>query len=342
MVFFVILVITSPFWLDWLLYHGRMINPENCPVSKDATIIDVTVNPVGNSKTRRLKTVVFFSDGTQYVTHKSRDNMGLTRLHMTVDEEVLAEIFNDAVTAHDKLCSGTRSQPAYSVIPPAEPKAPAPSVESGHKFVDSKPKIIEPSPTIADPASPAPATPKLRYCKLCGAPIDPVTRKCTDCRKQYFRLPHLNKKHLFIGVGTLVAVVVVILMTCLVLRLSTAEAKVEELNAQVETLNAELANQKNLVEKYTKAASSYSSSLGSLQTKYDDLYKENIDLRTQNTSMSSKISFYDWAVVIVPDDGSKKYHKYGCSYLDMSDGFYAYNPENARYFGYKPCSHCCD
>lgn len=105
MLFVAILVITSPFWLDWLLYHDRMINPENRPVSKDAKIIDVTVDPVGNSKTRRLKTVIFFSDGTQYVTHKSRDKMGLTRLHMTVDKEVLAEILKDAIIAHDKFCA---------------------------------------------------------------------------------------------------------------------------------------------------------------------------------------------------------------------------------------------
>lgn len=31
---------------------------------------------------------------------------------------------------------------------------------------------------------------KKRYCKLCGNEIDPVTKKCNGCGKQYFSLKH--------------------------------------------------------------------------------------------------------------------------------------------------------
>lgn len=337
MVFIAILVLTSPFWIDWLLYHSRMSIPEGCTASPDAQIVDVSVDPVGNSKTRRLKTVVFFSDGTQYITFKSHDTPGFLSTHMVVDKEVLAEIFEDAVTAHDKLCSGTRSQPAYSVTPPAEPKAPAPSVESRQKFADPKSESTEPSPTIADPSAPAPATPKLRYCKLCGAPIDPATRQCSGCGKQYFRPPVLRKKHLAIVAGVLVCAAVVFLVFNLVSSLAAqkdaAQAQVDDLNARITELEEKVAEQERQINVYKRNESSY---LGQLASKDDTI--EN--LREKNNLMSYEIEFYDMHVVFIGDDGTKKYHNYSCEYLDLSH-FWAYNTENAKAQGYKPCSHCC-
>lgn len=54
-----------------------------------------------------------------------------------------------------------------------------------------------------------------------------------------------------------------------------------------------------------------------------------------------KANFLDYYVVIVGNNGTKTYHKYGCVLLDTTNGYWAFNPEAARDNGYKPCSICC-
>lgn len=215
------------------------------------------------------------------------------------------------------------------------------SISADHELpATEQPPEPEPesSPTIADPASPAPATPKLRYCKLCGAPIDPVTRKCTDCRKQYFRPPVLHKKHLAIAAGVLACIVVVFLVFNLVSGLAAqkdaAQAQVDDLNARITELEKKVAEQERQINVYKRNESSYR---GQLSSKDDTI--EN--LREKNNLMNNEIAFYDRHVVFIADDGTRKYHNYSCEYLDLSY-FWAYNVEAARDRGYKPCSHCCD
>lgn len=56
-------------------------------------------------------------------------------------------------------------------------------------------------------------------------------------------------------------------------------------------------------------------------------------------SISNKYKrFLDNCVVIVADDGTIKYHTYGCDKLDLSCGFSVYSPEEAKSKGYKACS----
>lgn len=54
-----------------------------------------------------------------------------------------------------------------------------------------------------------------------------------------------------------------------------------------------------------------------------------------------KAEFLDNKVVIVGGTSTKTYHKYGCVLLDTTNGYLAFNPENAKANGYKPCSICC-
>ena len=102
-------VFLLPFLLEWVPYRSRMSVPEGCVATPGAKIVDVSVKPVGNSKTRRLKTVVFFSDGTQYITFKSNNTPGLLSTHMVVDKETLLEIFQDALASHKKYCASRKS-----------------------------------------------------------------------------------------------------------------------------------------------------------------------------------------------------------------------------------------
>lgn len=62
---------------------------------------------------------------------------------------------------------------------------------------------------------------------------------------------------------------------------------------------------------------------------YKTLYNEQED----------KVKFMDDHVVIVPEY-TNIYHKYECQYLDLTNGGYIFNPENAEAQGYKACKHC--
>ena len=53
-----------------------------------------------------------------------------------------------------------------------------------------------------------------------------------------------------------------------------------------------------------------------------------------------KVIFFDSHAEIVGDDGTKVYHKYGCSKLDRSNGFWIYNTEAAESKGYTKCTLC--
>lgn len=199
--------------------------------------------------------------------------------------------------------------------------------------------IPDPLPAEQEPTITAPATPKLRYCKLCGAPIDPKTRKCTGCSKQYFRPPILHKKHLFIGVGVLACAAVVILIFNFTAQLNAAESKIKNLNAQLEALNTELVEQKELVDKYTKVASSYSSSLGALQEKYDELRKLNDRYKED--------LFYceDYCAYIVPTsisgiNSGGLYHRLNCPYAGKIENLVIIEISYLESKGYKSCSHC--
>jgi len=63
--------------------------------------------------------------------------------------------------------------------------------------------------------------------------------------------------------------------------------------------------------------------------KYYDYWKVNQD----------KVDFMNEFIVIVSDDNTKLYHKYGCSKLDL-DSFWAYNIAAAIGEGYKACPYC--
>lgn len=54
-----------------------------------------------------------------------------------------------------------------------------------------------------------------------------------------------------------------------------------------------------------------------------------------------KAYFLDNYVVIVGNNGTKTYHKYGCLLLDTTNGYWAFNSEAARGNGYNPCPACC-
>lgn len=203
-------------------------------------------------------------------------------------------------------------------------------------------KVAAPKPApskFTEEAAPAPVQPsaapkpKAGFCKLCGGPIDPVTRKCTGCGKQYFRLPTFTDKHCFIAATAVACIVVAFLLVMLISQRSTYEAQVAELTARVSELEDELAAKDRTIQGLERGDANLRKEISSKKSAIEKLQEENSDMRAE-------IRFYDNHVVFIGDDGTRKYHNYDCPYLDLSY-FWAYNTEAAVDRGYKPCSHCC-
>lgn len=170
---------------------------------------------------------------------------------------------------------------------------------------------------------------KARYCKLCGGPIDPQTRKCTGCKKQYFRPPVFGDKHLFIASTAVLCAVVVLLLFLFVNQRSKYEAQIQELNAQVSELKVSNNEHVDTINDLQRELAGQENIIESKDERIDNLNEE--------------IEFYDRNVVIIFDDGSGIYHKYDtfCTLFINSD-FWIYNTEAAKSRGYEPCPTCCD
>ncbi|MBR2782768.1 MAG: zinc-ribbon domain-containing protein [Firmicutes bacterium] len=141
---------------------------------------------------------------------------------------------------------------------------------------------------------------KARYCRECGGLVDPETKKCTKCGKQYFRFP---KKQ----VGRAVVVLLFLAMAGgLVYQYTQNQALLEKLNSY----------------KLVNASSD----------KNTEYWKDKY------LSIKDEYQFYHDHAVIV-QDGVTNYHSYGCPRLDYSY-FWIYNTEYAIDRGYDPCSEC--
>lgn len=204
-------------------------------------------------------------------------------------------------------------------------RKPAPS-----KFTEEAP----PAPVTVQP--PTPSKPKARFCKLCGDPIDPATRKCSGCGKQYFRLPAFTDKHYFIAATAVACAVIAFLLAVLVLKnnqVAELSATISDLETRLGQAEDDIAAQERTIQGYERSDSNFRKEIA---TKTEAIEK----LQAENSDMQKEIRFYDDHVVFVSDDGTRKYHNYSCPYLDLSH-FWAYNTEAAKDEGYKPCSHCC-
>lgn len=155
-------------------------------------------------------------------------------------------------------------------------------------------------------------TNKTKYCSRCGSAIDCQTKICTGCGKKYFKI-RLNKFS-----------VTILIMSFMIVALTTLNI-LQHLNAQ--DLKQEI---------------------GSLETKLNTwnnsleyLRDKNEELRDENSEHREELRFFDNYAVIVSDDGTRKYHKYGCDDLDTSY-FWIYNTEAAKDKGFYACSKCCD
>jgi hypothetical protein len=113
---------------------------------------------------------------------------------------------------------------------------------------------------------------------------------------------------------------------------ATARAEANSLKEQIQVKDSEMATLKITIDSRKR-------DIAVLQSEIKSLESDVSWYSAKSSSDSDKLSFMDSHVVIVADDGSKLYHKYGCSRLNLSY-FWIYNSEAAWDRGYRPCSYC--
>lgn len=113
---------------------------------------------------------------------------------------------------------------------------------------------------------------------------------------------------------------------------ATARAEAIALKGEIQVKDSEMATLKSTIDSRKR-------DIAVLQSKVVSLESDVSWFTEKSSSDSEKLSFMDSHVVIVADDGSKLYHKYGCSRLNLSY-FWIYNSEAAWDKGYRPCSYC--
>ena len=153
--------------------------------------------------------------------------------------------------------------------------------------------------------------PYIRFCGKCGSQIDSETKKCTGCGKQYFK----GLKHYFKLIFNKKRILPIVLSVLLVFSL------ISNILQQID------------INDYTNIVREKHNTIKEKDEEFWEEFKKRLNLQ-------QKLNFYEKNAVIVSDDGTNLYHKYGCEDLDLSY-FWIYNTENAKHQGYVPHSKCC-
>ena len=156
------------------------------------------------------------------------------------------------------------------------------------------------SPKKADRSEPT-TTGSIRYCQKCGGVVDPETKICTKCGKQYFKFP---KKQMG-------RAVVVLLFLAMAGGLAYLYTQNQALVKENESISHQL----------RKAKLSYTTVYSNYQ------------------SITKEYGFYHNHAVIILDN-QPYYHSFGCSSLPLLDNKRILNIEAAIDYGYEPCPEC--
>ncbi len=177
-------------------------------------------------------------------------------------------------------------------------------------------------PVQQSSGKPKKAKGKVQKCQKCGALLGKKEKACPICGQAMPKQPR-GAKAAIISMS-----VVICLLVC-----STVYFMLEMLegNRAIDRLNEEITSYAEEIEKLNSELSAQTRRAESWSKDYREL-KEDYDKICLEASF-----FHDYAVIV---GNGNRYHSYGCPYLDRSAGFYIFNRENARYQGYRPCSHC--
>jgi RNA polymerase subunit RPABC4/transcription elongation factor Spt4 len=163
---------------------------------------------------------------------------------------------------------------------------------------------------------------KTVYCKKCGSVINSETKKCNGCGKQYFHIKRIG----FTRVTLIIAVALFCINLFQLYMYFRQVQKTDSYHQIVIDQEETIKSKNNII--------SAKDNMISIKEKTISEKDKNIE-RLQEY----KNFFYKYAV-IVPNNGTIYYHKYGCEDCDTSH-FWIYNTEAAKIEGYKPCPKCC-
>ena len=167
-----------------------------------------------------------------------------------------------------------------------------------------------------------------RFCKNCGAEIPPGTRRCAFCKKVDKK--RQGAKILCLVLGIAIFVGLCTFCTCLYMQLDDYKTVNNNLNKEI--VNLKSARKQLQVDNVSLKTEIFelNKNIESLKEKYDDYW-----------DIKFKIVFYEEHVVFVEDDGTNKYHKFGCEDF-AGKSFWAFNTEAAKVKKYKACPKCIE
>lgn len=99
----------------------------------------------------------------------------------------------------------------------------------------------------------------------------------------------------------------------------------EQCHAQIADLEKQVAEEAEMADK--------------LQSANKELAAKVSTISAEKMQLEDVASFFEHAV-IVPDDGSSMFHKYGCSSLALNSGYNIFSLRYAFSSGYTPCTSC--
>ncbi|MBQ4641559.1 MAG: zinc ribbon domain-containing protein [Oscillospiraceae bacterium] len=207
--------------------------------------------------------------------------------------------------------------------------------------------VVWPSPqkekpviqTIPTPTVHTENTSKTKYCRKCGSAINDKTKKCTGCGKQYFRSLRFTKFSVMVIILVFALAAVSTLCIWQFVNNSANRETIETLNAKVISLEKEVRSKTEAIKTKDATIITLKNKIANLTQKVEDLENkiDSIDI-LQLDDYLERDFFRNYAEIIA-DDGTQKYHKYGCSKLDISYGFWIYNTEAVK-SDYYECTDC--
>ena len=171
-----------------------------------------------------------------------------------------------------------------SSITPERPQPAKSAIDSSQKPVSKESESL--SSTVKNQNNRNKVT--FKHCKKCGGIIDPKSRMCTDCRKQYF-VPRYGMPIIILSVLLAVSLGISAL---LFYYLSDSKYEVEHLLGLVELKNDNITELRTKNEKQQKTISDQESTITELYEKIDDLKTENTSLHLSNTIYSIESEWF--------------------------------------------------
>lgn len=101
----VLFLLFLPVLIYFVLYSSKTVVSDYDKIRPDASIVSISHKKVKYGRDRNIKTIVTFSDGVEYHTHKTKSEPRFGYMQLSVDDEVLEEIKEKAIKAHRKLAA---------------------------------------------------------------------------------------------------------------------------------------------------------------------------------------------------------------------------------------------